>query len=71
MDLKVLGCPDHDLTISGKSLPICLCVCDKNFVATVAQELMNNVLWSFLFRVTIIKICVYQLLKYIAERVAL
>ena len=39
MDLHVLGCPEHDLTIFGK----CLCVCDKNFVASVARELMNRI----------------------------
>ena len=47
MDLHILGCPEHDLTISGKCLSVCesvcLCVCDKNFVASVAQELMNRV----------------------------
>ena len=43
MDLHVLGCPDHDLNISGKCLSVCLCVCDKNFVANVARELMNNI----------------------------
>ena len=36
MDLHVLGCPEHDLTISGK----CLSECDKNFVAIV--ELMHR-----------------------------
>ena len=29
------GCPVHNLSISGK----CLCVSDKYFVASVAQEL--------------------------------
>ena len=40
MDLQVLGCPEHDLTIYGK----CLSVCGKNFVANVAQELMHRIL---------------------------
>ena len=26
MDLQVLGCPEHDLTISGKCLCVCVCV---------------------------------------------
>ena len=39
MDLHVLGCPEHDFTISGK----CLRVCDKKFVASVAQELMHKI----------------------------
>ena len=37
--LHVLGCPEHDLTVSGK----CLSVCDKNFVASVSQELINTI----------------------------
>ena len=55
MDLHVLGCPEHDLTIFAKCLSVCLsvclcvcmcvclCVCDKNFVASVARELMNRI----------------------------
>ena len=27
MDLPVLGCPEHDFTISGKCLSMCLSVC--------------------------------------------
>ena len=43
MDLHVLGCPEHDFTISGK----CMCVCDKNFVANVAQKLeIFGIRWS-------------------------
>ena len=26
MDLHVLGCPEHDLTIFGKCVSVCLCV---------------------------------------------
>ena len=37
MDLHVLGCPEQDLDVSGKCLSVC--VCDKNFVASVAIEL--------------------------------
>ena len=48
MDLHVLGCPEHDLTIFGK----CLCVCDKNFVANVARELMNRISRNFIFSIT-------------------
>ena len=51
MDLHVLGCVKHDLTISRKCLSVCLCFCasvclcvyDKNFVASVARELMNRI----------------------------
>ena len=50
MDLHVLGCPEHDLTIFRKCLSVCLCVCmsvclcvcDKNFVDIVSQELMHG-----------------------------
>ena len=48
IDLQVLGRPEHDLNIYGKCLSIyvfvCirLCVCDKNFVASIAQELMHK-----------------------------
>ena len=30
---------------------VCLCVCDKNFVASVARELTHRISWSFTFRV--------------------
>ena len=47
MDWHVLGCPEHDLTISGKCLSVCasmcLWVCDKNFAVSVAQELMHGI----------------------------
>ena len=42
MDLQALGWPEHDLTIFWK-ISVCLCVCDKNFVASAAQELMNRI----------------------------
>ena len=37
----VLGCPEYDFTICGKCLSVCLC--DKNFVVSVARELMNRI----------------------------
>ena len=43
MDLQVLGCPEHDLTVSGNCLSVCLSVCDKNFAASVARELMHRI----------------------------
>ena len=43
VDLHGLGCPEHDLTIFGKCLSVRLCVCDKNFVASVTRELMNKI----------------------------
>ena len=47
MNLHVLECPEHDFTISAKCLSVYLFVClypwDKNFVASVAQELMNRI----------------------------
>ena len=52
MDLHVLGCPDGNLTISGKCLSVYLCVSDKNFVASVARELMNRISWNFKFSIT-------------------
>ena len=33
------GIPEHNLTIYEK----CLCVCDKNFVVSIAQELINRI----------------------------
>ena len=27
MDLHALGCPEHDLTVSGKCLSVCVSVC--------------------------------------------
>ena len=41
MKFHALGCPEHDLTISGKCLSVC--VCDKNFVSSVTQELINRI----------------------------
>ena len=29
MDLHVLGCPEHDLTISGKCVSVNVCMCEK------------------------------------------
>ena len=61
MGLHVLGCPEHDLTFSEKCLSVCvsvcvcarawvrLCVCDKNFVASVAREVMHKISWNFIF----------------------
>ena len=46
MDLQVFGCPDHDLTISRNAR---LCVCGKNIVASVAQELMHRISLNFIF----------------------
>ena len=45
VDLHVLGCPEHDLTISGKCLFVCLsaCVYGKNSVASVTAELMPKI----------------------------
>ena len=43
MDLHILGGPHHDLAISRK----CLCVCDTNFVASVARELMHKISGNF------------------------
>ena len=39
MNLHVLGCLEHDLTISRKYLS----VCDKNFVKSVTRELMRRI----------------------------
>ena len=49
MDLHVLGCPEHDLTISGKCLFVSMCA-TKNF-ASVARELIHRILWNFMFGV--------------------
>ena len=47
MDFHVLGCPEHELTISGK----CLSIYDKSFVASVARQLMHGISWNFIFSV--------------------
>ena len=45
IDLVVLECPEHDLTIlENICLCVRLCVRDKNIVASVAQELMHRIL---------------------------
>ena len=38
MDLHILGCPEHDLTIFGK----CICLCMTNFAASIAQTNEQN-----------------------------
>ena len=43
MDLHVLECFEHDLTIFEKCLSVCVSVFDKNLVASAAQELMNRI----------------------------
>ena len=44
IDLYILGCPEHDMTISAKvCLSVFLRVSEKHFVASVAQELMNRI----------------------------
>ena len=48
MDLHVLGCHEHKLTISGKYLFVSVYVCDKNFVTRVAQELIHRISWNLL-----------------------
>ena len=40
-DLHALGCPEHDLTNSGKYLSVC--VCDNNILAIVARDLMHGI----------------------------
>ena len=50
---------------------ISVCVWDKNFVASLARELMNRISWNFMFSITPIWIIVYQLLVEIVQQVAL
>ena len=38
MDLQLLGCSEHDLTVVLK-----ISVCDTYFVATLAQKLIDSV----------------------------
>ena len=40
------------LFLENVCLSVCLCVCDKNFVASVAQELMHEISWNFIFSIT-------------------
>ena len=49
MDLHVLECPDYDFTISGNCLSVCVCACDKNFVAALEQKVMGGIAWNFIF----------------------
>ena len=55
MDLHVLECPEHDVTISGK----CQSICDKDFAAHVAEELMHRISRIFIFWVILTKIDVF------------
>ena len=69
MDLHVLGYPEHDLTISGKCLSVC--VWDKNCVASEARELIRRISENFIFGVILTIIDFYQLLLKIALQVSL
>ena len=46
MDLHILGCHDHDFTIYTNT---CLCVCEANFMAALAQNLMDGISGNFIF----------------------
>ena len=52
MDLRVLRCPEHDLTIFRK----CLSVRLQNFVNTVYQELMHGNCWNFMLSYNLVLI---------------
>ena len=39
------------LFLENVCLSMCLCVCDKNFVASVARELMHEISWNFIFSI--------------------
>ena len=69
MDLHVLGCPEHDLTISGKLLSMYAWqkFCGKCSSWTSAQNSMK----LYPKRVTLTKIGVHQLFEEIAQQVAL
>ena len=54
INLHVLRCPEHDLTIFRKCPSICLYVCLQNFVDTVTQELICVNRWNFVFTCTLI-----------------
>ena len=43
MDLHVLGCPEHDLTIYTKCLSVYISVCHANFVAPLVEKLMGEI----------------------------
>ena len=43
-DLHVLLCSEHDFTILQN---VCLCAYDKNFVAALAQKLLDGIAWDF------------------------
>ena len=42
MDLHVLRCPEYDLIISTKYLPVCLSACDASIFALLKQKLMDG-----------------------------
>ena len=43
MDLNILGCPEHDFTIYTK----CLSICNTDFMAALAQKLMDGIAWNY------------------------
>ena len=42
-DLRVLGCPEHDLIITEKCPSVSVYVCVKNFVASAAERLTDRI----------------------------
>ena len=69
--LHVLGCIEQDLPISRKCPSVCVFVCDKNFVSSLTQELIDKISWNFIFSIILTYIYVYQHLIKFAEQVAL
>ena len=53
MDLHVLRCSEHDLTMFRKCLSVCLYACFQNILDTVYQELMCRNWWNFIFHCTL------------------
>ena len=49
MDLYVLEFPEHNFTISRKCLSVCMC--DQNFVASAAEDLMHRVSSNLIYGV--------------------
>ena len=50
------------LFLGSFCLPVSLCMCDKNFLASIFRELMHRISWNFTFSVILTQTDVCQLL---------
>ena len=69
VDLHILRCFEHDLTIFRKSMFVRLPVCFKKFLASAIRKQIHRSSGNFMFSYIPVLIGVYYLLMEIAQKV--